>query len=198
MSDKNDTPKHTANFLISYFLLSKRSLKKIYGLRNSHISILRYICDSIDMNYAKRKQFSAKLYQTQIAKYSRNSERTVRDALKHLVKKRLIAYCGKSKFTIGKILSIQAMVAGRIDTGNHCRQDRYRQPLPASNSSNLTNKSKEKNHKSYEQKDKQNAHASVENQSTSFVPTGHIMKTRSPEQEELWKKARRGTGSIKH
>lgn len=133
--------KHTANFLVSHFLSSKRSLKKIYGLRISHISILRYICDSIDINYSKRKQFNTKLYQTQISKFSRNSERTVRDGLNHLIKKRLIAKVeqNKSKYTVGIVLIKAATIAGRIDTGKNCIEDRYRQPLPISNSSNITN-----------------------------------------------------------
>ena len=142
---------HTANYLVSKFLNSKRSLKKIYRLRNSHITILRYICDSIDMNFSKTKRHSTKIYQSQIATYSRNSERTVRQALKHLIKKRLIKTTGKSTYSIGKVLTLQAPLAVKIkqtpattastiDTGNHCRSARWRQPLPVSNLTNIYNR----------------------------------------------------------
>jgi len=135
---------HTANYLASKFLNSKRSLKKVYGLNASHITILRYICDSIDMNYSKRKQFNTKLYQSQISKYSRNSLRTTNNHIGYLIKKRLIVCIDTKKriYSIGKVLEIYATIAYPIEVRNGCVPHRSTQPLRISNALNVINRTK--------------------------------------------------------
>lgn len=141
MSNDN---KHTANFLVSLFLSSKRSLKKIYGLRNSHITILRYICDSIDLNYKKRKKFETKLYQSQIGTFSRNSLRTVNSHIGYLIRKKFIICIDEKKrlYTIGKVLTTYATIAYTLEVRKNRHEERSTQPLRISNSSNFTNKQK--------------------------------------------------------
>ena len=76
-----DNNKHTANFLATSFIGTNISLKKIYGIKNCHWAIIRYICDSIDKNYAKKKKFQTKIYQSQIAKFCMLSRKTVNKKL---------------------------------------------------------------------------------------------------------------------
>lgn len=159
-----DNIKHTANFLASFFLLSKRSLKKIYNLNPTCIAILRYICDSIDLNYKSKKKFHTKLYQSQIEKFCHCSQRTVRDHIHHLVKKRLIKYNDKKcLFEVGQILLSPANSAGVKEGGKFCREVRRGQNLPVSNVSNFPNK----NFPLKTNNQKPNL-ASVNNQSTTF------------------------------
>jgi len=135
----NDT-KHSANFLASRFLTSKICLKKIYNLKSCHVSIIRYICDSIDFNFSKRKKFENKIYQSQIAKFTFLSRKTVNIELQHLAKKRIIKYISKNTFTVGQTLiacnlRLQSKEVLRIVTRARSVTSGY-----TSNSSNFTNK----------------------------------------------------------
>jgi hypothetical protein len=101
---------HTADFLASTFLGSNISLKKIYGLKTLHWAIIRYLCDSIDKNYNKKHKFETKIYQSQIAKFTILSRKTINKEIQHLIKKRIFKYVGtgltsrRNTLTIGKTL----------------------------------------------------------------------------------------------
>ena len=133
---------HTANFTVSSFLMSKRSIKKIYDLNPSKIGILRYICDSIDIYSVRHKQLKTKLYQKQIAKYTHTTPKTIRRLIESLVKKRLITYNPETHiFMLGKILTGWVKMTYGIDMGQNDPRHRYGSKLPTSNSSNFTNRS---------------------------------------------------------
>ena len=137
-----DDTKHTANFLASYFLTSKNCLKPIYNLKAIHIAIIRYVCDSIDKNYSKRKKFENKIYQSQIAKYCFLSRKTINKEIQFLIKKRLLAYTKKNTFTVGKVLitcnrRLQGKDVSPMVTGARSVTQGY-----ISNSSNSSNKTK--------------------------------------------------------
>lgn len=105
--------KYTANYLASSFLLSRRSLKKIYKLTATSIAILRYVCDSIDLNFKKNKKFETKLHQSQIAKFVHSSRKTVNQHLLVLISKKLLKYdnenyilsCGQVLISCGQVLN---------------------------------------------------------------------------------------------
>lgn len=130
---------HSANYLVSRFLNSKRSLKNVYNLSHYEIVILRYICDCIDLNYQKRKSRSVLLYNSQIAKYSRCSLRKVIYSIKYLIKKRILIR-EKSIFSIGKVLTTYARCALRLDVCTPCTSVRSMHAVHPSNLSNLSNR----------------------------------------------------------
>lgn len=166
---ENDN-KHTASFLASIFLMSKHSLKKLYSLNIGGIAILRYICDSIDLNFKKRKKFETKLYQAQIAKFCRCSLTFVKEQIKHLLKKRLLKYDAKKRsFKIGKVLSAWALRAYTKEVAATRLEVRSSRVAATSYSSNFTNsKAGSTNHKKQIKSTEQSAISNVEKQSTSF------------------------------
>ena len=114
----NKKKNHTANHIISTFLMSNRSLKKIYKLNATRIALIRYICDSIDMNFNKRKSLSTKLYQTQIAKHCHLERRTAGDHLKIIIKKRFLNWNENTHiYTLGKVLSTWGDSPHQIEVG---------------------------------------------------------------------------------
>jgi len=160
MSHGNDS-NHTANFLVSSFLISKRSLKKVYDFNLGNIAILRYLADSIDLNFKKRKCLKTKLHQSQIAKYCHCDPKTVRVHVEVLVRKKLIKYNPKlSTFTLGNVLKAWGKITATKDIGKISPLDRCRENLPTSYSSNISNKT------AYQNNEKQTA--DVATQSTSF------------------------------
>lgn len=148
--------KHTANFLASSFLKSKRSLKKIYNLDPFCISILRYVCDSIDINHKKSKKFETKISQMQIAKHCWMSKRKVKYSVRNLTKKRLLKYLDHKAgiLTLGKILKI-------LLAGAYCAPAKEREAKQTLRSSH--NSSYRASQRPYIAKTTSN----IENQSTS-------------------------------
>ena len=133
--------KHTAAFLAKSFLMSSRCRKKIYKLNLGSIAILRYICDSIDLNYSARKKFHTRLYQGQIAKQNFCTIKTARGHIKSLIKARLLDFDEKNNtFTVGKVLSAWVKITYGIEVGKYYLPHRSRYFLPTSDSSDITNK----------------------------------------------------------
>jgi len=165
--------KDDANFMAATFLGSKRSLKKVYGLKCHHLAILRYICDSIDKSKKKSKKLETRLYLSQIVKFTHASRSTVIRSIQHLIKKRLLKLSTKSTYTVGIILHMSVTVTL---TKEVCHRDTYQRSVSQGHLSNFTNITK--GGKSYPQvqnssnRDPDN-HAgltSVEQQSTSYKP----------------------------
>lgn len=178
MSHDNNT-NHSAAFLVSSFLMSKRSLKSVYNLNPTAIAILRYITDSMDLYYKKHQKRQTKLYQKQIATYSRCSLRSIITHINYLIRKRLLKYDNKKCiYSVGKVLTAYANIAYPIDI---CKSDvghRYTQNMRTSYSSNITNKiASPKNEK---------PQASTESQSTSFVKDESFRKASPESVEEAW------------
>jgi 3-polyprenyl-4-hydroxybenzoate decarboxylase len=148
-----DNTKHTANFLVSNFLIHKICLKPIYGLKTIHIAILRYIADSIDVTYKKTKKFQTKLYQSQIAKFTFLTRRTINKEIQFLIKKRFIKVVDKNIYLIGKVLYAWERRSHPQEVRTTITKLRSEKYVHTSNSSNFTNK---------------HGFASVEKQSTSF------------------------------
>lgn len=140
MSKTKDS-KHNASFLASKFLMSKRSTKPIYKLTPTSISILRYVCDSIDIYYKKHKKFHTKLNQSQIAKYVWARRETICLHLTHLVKKRLLKYDPKTRvYSLGKIFTTCEINSHPIEVLDKLTGLRSVRISNTSNSSNITNK----------------------------------------------------------
>lgn len=112
-STENKEVHHTANYLIARFFCSKESLSEKYALEKSHISLARYICDSIDMNYAKTGKFSTKLSNPQKALYGRVSLRMVKYIMKHLIEIKLFKKPSvtSKNLTVGELLTERAVTA---------------------------------------------------------------------------------------
>lgn len=189
-----DNIKHTAHFLVSVFINSKHSLKKIYNLDIYDIAILRYIGDSIDLSFKSKKSFLTKIYQPQIATYCRCSLRKAKNSIKKLCQKRLIIYEGKKCiFKLGKILFAYARRAYMKDVGTLRPSDRSRHMVPTSNSSNLTNSNSRSAtvHKS-QKNEKKTVFASPESQTTSYVKE-ETKRSQMPEAlREMIKSIKRG------
>lgn len=133
---------HTANFLVSSFLMSNRCLKPIYRLNSYATAILRYICDSMDIQFKKTRSLHTRLYHSQIAAHSFCSIDTVKRALNLLISKRLLSKVKDKKctFTIGKILTIWGCQHYPLEVVLIAPFDRSRAISTTSNSSNITNK----------------------------------------------------------
>jgi hypothetical protein len=186
-----DSTEHTANFLASYFLGSNISRKKIYGLKSCHWAIIRYICDSIDKNYRKRKKLETKLYQSQIAKFTYLSRKTVNVELQYLIKKRILRYISKNKLTIGKVLIACNVRLQRKEVLPQVTKDRYVTSGYTSNSSNLSNARFSK----FEDQ-KQKSFTGVENQTTSYKKDTYMKKPLSESSKKAWEKARKAAGCL--
>lgn len=137
---KKEKKLHTANYIISRFLNSKRSLKKVYRLDIIDIALLRYIYDSIDLNYSKQKVFHTKIYQSQIARFCHCSLNTVKRRLKTLRQRRLIKYDSKRcLITIGQVLTAWLSQSYPKEVALTELSTRSSSPGPIANSSNFTN-----------------------------------------------------------
>lgn len=112
---KENRIKHTAHFLLSKFLNSKKSLQ-YSELTGNSISILHYIFSVMDMNFNQHGREVCDKSNAQIAAYSRTSLNTVKRSIIYFVK------CGFLKiqerqprkpivFGIGDLISARAMVA---------------------------------------------------------------------------------------
>lgn len=133
---------HTANYLASVFLGSKRCLKKIYDLNTYQIAIIRYLCDCMDKNYKKYKKLEIKISQNQIAIYTFTSRQLVNRNIKYLVKKRILIKLKKNVYSVGKVLikcngALHPLDVSRSVTDLRCVTEHY-----ISNSSNYTNSEK--------------------------------------------------------
>ena len=170
---------HSANFLVSSFLLSQRSLKKIYNLNPTAIAILRYICDSIDLTYKKTKSFQTKLSQSQISEYCHCSLRTISTHIKLLTRKRFLIFNEETLvYKVGCTLFAYANSAYPLDIRKSCVPPRYTQNLRTSNVSNFSN----------------SCSASVTSQTTSFN-SNNLMKPLSKKQKQ---KGSKMIGTIKN
>lgn len=149
MTKKSQT--HTANFIVSSFLKSKRCLNKLYNLSAPAIAILRYICDSIDLTFSKTKKFSAKLYHEQIAEYNFCTRKTVSNHIHALIKARLLKhdapnhtyYLGNAliawvKITRGTSCAPRVKITRTQDRGKNYPSLRYGSKLPVSNITDIT------------------------------------------------------------
>lgn len=177
-----DNTKHTANYLASRFFGSKISLKKIYNLKNCHWSIVRYICDSIDKNHKKTKKFETKLYQSQIAKFTFLSRKTINIEIQFLIKKRILQLNDNGAITIGKTLyacNLRLQDKEVLPNVTHLRSVTTGY---ISNSSNFTKKSNgSSNHKTQE------SHvSSVEKQSTTFDQHRECRQEKGSDLLEAW------------
>lgn len=133
---------HSANFLASSFLVSKRCLKPIYALTSYAALVLRYICDSMDLQFKKNKSHHTRLYHSQIAAHCFCSIDTVKRALALLIKKRLITKVKGKKctFTLGQILIAWCCQHFSQDVVLIAPFARSSANSPISHSSNLSNK----------------------------------------------------------
>lgn len=162
---------HTANFIISNFLLSKRRTKKVYKKLNASVmGAARYICDSIDLNFSKRKSLTTIIYQSQLAKFLCCTLKTVRAIIKKLIHFKIFNYDEKlHKFSLGALLRAWVKFTPAIEVGKNYPSDRSGYFLPLSKSSNITNKKPSPN-----ENQKLSPLADVSKQSTSY---GVIIET---------------------
>lgn len=168
---------HTANFIISRFLLSKYSRKKKYKLNIAKRGFIRYIADCIDLTFKKHKKFQAKLSQKQIATQNCVSLKTIWRLSKELVKARILKHDDKNQiYSLGRVLIAYV----KMTQGKEVRQNdvglRYTSKRRISNSSNITNTKKLP---SARKDEKKSATADVEKQSNSF---GVIPETKEESQ----------------
>jgi hypothetical protein len=161
---------HKANFLASLFLSSNISLKEKYGIKDHHIAIIRYLCDSIDRTHAKTKKFETKIYQSQIARFARCSRKTVNIELQHLLRIKIFKIAKKpdgtkkkNTYTLSTLLPACYLRLQKKEVSPLVTKARSVTQGYTSNSSNFTNKEKQSlaflNHTPV---------ASVENQTTSY------------------------------
>lgn len=183
-----DDIKHTANYLASKFFGSKISLKTIYSLKTCHWAIIRYICDSIDKNYKKRKKFETKIYQSQIASFTYLNRKTVNIEIKHLIKKRLIKKTSKNTYTIGKVLYACNL---RLHGKDVLPQVTTHRSVTSGNTSNSSNSSNSRKCSSNIEKQKQ--FADVEGQTTSYKKVDYV-KASDEVHIETMKKIRKNLG----
>lgn len=136
MSDQN----HSANYIVSTFLLSKRSTKKIFRLNMARIGLLRYLCDSMDMAYKKIKKLATKLYQSQICRHCHIDRTNLTTHLKILIKKKFIKFDPITKiYSLGLILLTWGKSPHSQDMRRNTSQVRYEVNHHTSYSSNITN-----------------------------------------------------------
>jgi hypothetical protein len=122
--------------------MSKRSLKPVYKLSSDGIHILRYICDSIDLNYKRRKVFNTKLHQKQIAIYCRLSLATTKRQIKVLRQKRFLVFVkNKCTYSVGKVLTAWLSLSYTQEVAHAELPVRSSSGRAISNSSYSTNKS---------------------------------------------------------
>jgi hypothetical protein len=100
----------SAAYLLRIFLCSKYSLK--YKLEPTHLSIIRYIGDSIDISFATTGKKSTLLSYNQIALYARCSRSTVDRCIIKIKKFHILRITPnkgwKTKFSIGLMLTAYA------------------------------------------------------------------------------------------
>lgn len=133
----------TANFHISYFIMSGRSKKKIYNLQSYHVAILRYLCDCMDINYNRTKKLEIKIYQNQIAINSFITRQLVNRSIQYLIKKRLLIKVKKNVYSIGKVLIMCNAPLQSIDVSRSVTEHRYVTEHYTSKASNSIKHAKE-------------------------------------------------------
>ena len=172
-----DDNRHKAAFLVSTFLMSKRSRKNMYNLNPTAIAILRYIADSIDLSRSN----STKLCQNQIALQNGTSPTTVKRTIKFLVKKRLIKYVSRrNRFWLGIVFDRWVNLTYRQEVGQFDLSTRSRSNRPTSYSSNFTNTDGYARKGQKPKAQPESGYASVESQSTSYRGRSDTKSTRMP------------------
>ena len=193
-----DNTQHTANYLSSRFLCSKISIEKKYAITCTNYAIIRYMCDSIDINNAKHKKYETKLYQSQIAKFTHLTRKTVNKALQHLFKIKLFK---KVKSPNGKLKKNTYTLGRLLPACNRRLQEKEVSPKVTdvrsvtlgytSNSSYITNNSKRHPFKHQKQKPA----AGVETQTTAHKADTYVKKELSEEGKKHYEEAMRAAGS---
>src|SRR4051812_2811263 len=84
----------TAPYLLSHFLNSKESLDCSWMTGNI-VSILRYIYDVMEMTYKNTGACICNKSKSQIARYSRTSQTTVKRALRLFIQHNLLEFANK-------------------------------------------------------------------------------------------------------
>ena len=162
--------------MVRTFLLSKRSLKKKYGLNLGNVAILRYICDAIDLNFSKRKTFQVKMYQGQIATYTHCTSKTARVHLSHLIKKRFLKFDDKRHiYTVGSTLKAWVKFTYGIDIGKIYLGVRCRENLPTSDFSDFTTRAKYSKSENHKKKHKNYTDQKYSPHPTAPLPVGSIL-----------------------
>lgn len=96
-SFKKEKREHTANYIISRFLMSKYSRKKKYKLNLAKRGFMRYVADCIDLTFKKHKRFQAKVTQKQIATQNCGGLKTVWRLSKSLIDKKIFKFDEKKQ-----------------------------------------------------------------------------------------------------
>lgn len=139
---KKEKIAHSANHIISSFILSKRSTKSIYSLNPARIGILRYLCDSMDIACKRTRVLRTRLYLSQISKHCHIDRKNLSKHLKELVAKKLLRFDRiKHSYSLGKVLLIWGESPHSQDMGRFAPSVRYGANRPISNSSNSSNNS---------------------------------------------------------
>lgn len=135
--------KHRASYLVCSFLSSKRSLRDIYSLNSNHRLILYYLASSLDIAHSKTKKNSTVVFQSQIARYTGLSSRTVNRNFSHLIKKKLLTYLDDRhrQIGVGKVLLAYANLSHPLDVRQSDVDPRYTPNWRTTYASNKSNKS---------------------------------------------------------
>jgi len=137
---KKEKKDHTANFIVSRFLMSKYSRKEKYDLNLAKRGLLRYIGDCIDLTYKKHKRFQAKISQSQIATQNGVERKTINRLSKQLVKKKLLKFDDKRQiYSFGLVLIAYTKLVHPKEVSHFGIGLRSESFCPTSNSSNSSN-----------------------------------------------------------
>lgn len=110
MSEKRK--RHTASFQLSKFLNSKESLEYT-RVTATHVSVLRYMYDVMDMNFNQTGKEVCNKSISQIAIYSRTSEKTVKRSISYLIKNNFLSVVQRARGAIG-VYGVGELIKTRV------------------------------------------------------------------------------------